>query len=200
MKRILLTAFVLLLLSQITIAQSYIDQTFTEYFRRHSGWTAGDATISIALPDGRNMWLFGDSYVNNYDSTDNTLPCLFQVRNAVMVQNAANLNSMTTYLDYSQSGINQTYFKIGSVGNTVYWPAHGFVKDDTAFVFLEKYNGTSYAVLGDYIAKIQLPSCMLLSITALPSMNGLSVGKSVLYDDASGYYYIYFNKLNWIVY
>jgi hypothetical protein len=31
-------------------------------------------------------------------------------------------------------------------------------------------------------------------------MNGITMGKAVLYDDASGYYYIYGNKLNWIVF
>jgi hypothetical protein len=49
---------------------------------------------------------------------------------------------MDTYIDYMKTGIDQTYFKINTVGNTVYWPGKGFVKNDTVFVFLEKYNGT----------------------------------------------------------
>ena len=122
---------------------SYLDQAFTDYFRRSHGWTAGDATISILLPDGRSVWLFGDSFIDHYDSTDNSLPCLFQVRNCFTVQDTDDLNSMTTYIDYSKNGIEQTYFKISSVGNTVYWPGHGFVVQDTLFVFLQKFLGFS---------------------------------------------------------
>jgi hypothetical protein len=54
--------------------------------------------------------------------------------------------------------------------------------------------------LGNNIAKVLLPSFTLLSISALPAMGGITVGKAVIYDDSSGYYYIYGNKLNWIVY
>lgn len=179
---------------------SYIDSVFTGYFQRTQGWTGGDATISIPLPDGRTMWLFGDSYIDHYDSSDNTLPCLFQVRNCFTVQDAVNLNQMTTYIDSTKTGIDQTYFKLGTVGNNVYWPGHGFVKDDTVFIFLEKYNGTTYAYLGQNIAKVLLPSFKLLSITTLPLMNNLHMGKAVIFEDSSGYYYIYGNKLNWIVY
>lgn len=198
-KRVLI--FSLLLLSFIAQSQSsYLDSTFTSYFRRTHAWTGGDATISIALPDGKTMWLFGDSYIDHYDSTNNTLPCLFQVRNCIAIQDAINLDQMTTFIDSTKTGINQTYFKIGSVGNTVYWPDHGFVRDDTVFVFLGKFNGTTLAFQGQNIAKVLLPSFNLLSITALPSMNGLAMGKAVIYDASSGYYYIYGNKLNWIVY
>jgi hypothetical protein len=149
---------------------------------------------------GETIWLFGDSYINNYNAADNTLPCLFQVRNCFTVQDANDLDEMDTYIDYTKTGIDQTYFKINTVGNTVYWPGKGFVKDDTVFVFLEKYNGTTLAYKGHYIAKVLLPSFTLLGITALPEMNGITMGKAVLYDDVSGYYYIYGNKLNWIVF
>jgi hypothetical protein len=193
--------FGLLLSTFISQAQSsYLDSTFTSYFRRTHGWTGGDATLSIALPDGKTMWLFGDSYIDHYDSTNNTLPCLFQVRNCVTVQDAISLNQMTTHIDSTKTGINQTYFKIGTVGSTVYWPDHGFVKDDTVFVFLGKFNGTTLEFQGQNIAKVLLPSFKLLSITPLPSMNSLVMGKAVIYDAPSGYYYIYGNKLNWIIY
>src|SRR5215813_171886 len=122
---------------------SYLDSTFTDYFRRSHGWTAGDATISIALPDGRTMWLFGDSFIDSYDSTNNTLPCLFQIRNCFMIQDAHDPNKMTTYIDSTQTGINRTFFKNGPVVNTVFWPGHGFVYNDTIFVFLEEYNSNN---------------------------------------------------------
>jgi hypothetical protein len=47
---------------------------------------------SPSVPDGRTMWLFGDSYINNYNAADNSLPCLFQVRNCFTVQDANDLD------------------------------------------------------------------------------------------------------------
>jgi hypothetical protein len=199
MKRLLLFQFFILAAALAVAQASHLDTTFTEYFRRSQGWTAGDATISIPMPNGDVMWLFGDSYIDNYDASDNTLPCLFQVRNCMVIQDQNDLNQMTTYIDSTKSGIDRTYFKIDQVGKTVYWPGHGFVKKDTVFVFLEKYNGTTLKFLGNFIAKIQLPGYKLISITALPQMNELNMGQAVIFDAPSGYYYIYGHKLNWIV-
>src|SRR4029077_10127329 len=62
------------------------DQAFTEFFRRTSGWTSGDGALSVPLSDGRVLWLFGDSHVDDYDPRTKTTPCLFQVRNAGLIQ------------------------------------------------------------------------------------------------------------------
>src|SRR5688500_12071409 len=93
---------------------SYKDVTFTEYFRRTSGWTASDGTISVPLPSGKTIWLMGDSYIDNYNEADNTIPCLFQVRNAILVQDILNPSELTTILDNSQTGVNRTPIKLQS--------------------------------------------------------------------------------------
>jgi hypothetical protein len=37
---------------------------FTQLFAAsRQGWTGGDGTFSVRLPDGRTAWLFGDSFV-----------------------------------------------------------------------------------------------------------------------------------------
>src|SRR5438046_10044486 len=68
--------------------QAHKDRSFTEFCRRTSGWTAGDGAVSVPLSDGRVLWLFGDSHVDDYDQATGTMPCLFQVRNAGLVQQA----------------------------------------------------------------------------------------------------------------
>src|SRR5438105_4510996 len=72
------------------------DQTFTEFFRRTSGWTAGDGALSVALSDGRVLWLFGDSHVDDFDAATGTMPCLFQARNAGLVHRKQDLKTAET--------------------------------------------------------------------------------------------------------
>ncbi|MBA3648460.1 MAG: DUF5005 domain-containing protein [Chitinophagales bacterium] len=178
---------------------SYADTTFTNYFRETHGFIAGDATISIALPNGKSMFLFGDSHINDLDTSNNTIPCLFQVHNCFTILDSADPNHMKTYIDTTKSGVNQTYFKIGTVGNSWFWPDHGFVRGDTVYVFLGKYNSL-LAFLGQYIAKVTLHDFTLVSMTRLPDMNGIIFGKAVIYNPDDDKYYLYGNKVNWIVY
>src|SRR5258706_8963797 len=78
------------------------DHEFTEFFRRTSGWTAGDGAFSVPLSDGRVLWLFGDSYIDHFDTQTRTVPCLFQVRNVAMLQ--ARNGEVTTLLGHSPTG------------------------------------------------------------------------------------------------
>ena len=69
------------------------DQTFTDFFRRTSGWVAGDGALSVPLPDGRVLWLFGDSHVDDFDPASGTIPCLFQTRNAALLHQTNDLRN-----------------------------------------------------------------------------------------------------------
>ena len=176
------------------------DERFTQLMRRDSGgWTAGDGAISVPLPDGRRLWLFGDSYLVDVRKSDTTLPCLFQVRNAVMVQSG---NEFRTLLDSSQTGVQRTFFRDYPWSDTtLYWPGDGFVKADTVYIFLGKIkNDASLTSLGNYVAKLHYPDLKLLSISALPNFAKINFGVSILYDSASGYYYSYGVRANWIVF
>lgn len=177
LKKISLLYFVLLfcVLPTLRAQTAYIDTTFTQYFRRTSGFTAGDATISLPLPDGRVLWFFGDSYIDNYDINTNTLPCLFQVRNCFVVQDCNDLNQMQTYIDYTQTGSNRTYFRLTQPNNVVLWPGNGYVQNDTANVFLFAYNTNNYAYENTYIARIAI---------APPTI----VGNAVLCDNGNQQY------------
>lgn len=176
------------------------DSVFTEYFRLNSGgWTAGDATLSVPLPDGRTIWLFGDSYLEDVVLSNNTLSCLFQIRNCMMVQDSVDPSSMTTYIDESQKGVLRTTFKLTPEDPSPLWPGHGFTDGDTAFIFLDHIDNATLENLGIYIARLQLPSLDIISINPLPYYAGIQVGRAVVTDSVGGYRYIYGNKVDWIV-
>lgn len=177
------------------------DSTFTDYFRQNSGgWTAGDATISIPLSDNRVIWLFGDSYIVDVDTTDNTLPCLFQIRNCMMVQDSVDRDKFTTYTDTNETGIHRTTFKLpGSSQLELLWPNHGFEYQDTVFIFFEHLDSQSWELIDMYVAKLLMPGLQIVQMVQLPDRGNFVFGRCVLTDSVAGYRYIYGNKVNWIV-
>jgi hypothetical protein len=180
---------------------SYLDSTFTEYFRlTHGGWTAGDGTISVPLPDNRVLWLFGDSYIVDVDTANNTLPCLFQVRNCMMVQDSVDLSQFRTIIDSTQSGVNRSTFKIRPDDSTLLWPGHGYVWSDTVYLFMERYSNSDMGkYYGEYIAKLHYPDLHLAEIVPVQMNTNYYFGRAVVKDTVAGWLYIYGNRLNWIV-
>jgi len=177
------------------------DSVFTEYFRRNgNGWTAGDATISVPLSDHRVIWLFGDSYIVPVDTNNNTLPCLFQVRNCMMVQDSVDRSHFLTHIDSNATGINRTTFKLSE--STVFqllWPDHGFEYMDTVYIFLAHLDNSTWDLIDIYVAKLQMPGLEITGMVLLPDKAGYTFGRCVLTDTSAGYRYIYGNKVNWIV-
>jgi len=180
--------------------QGHPDSVFTEYFRPNSGgWTAGDATLSVPLPDGRTIWLFGDSYIVNVDTTNNTLPCLFQIRNCMVVQDSVDKSMLTTYYDEGQAGVLRSTFKLAPDDSSPLWPGHGFTDHDTVLIYLDHIDNETMENLGICIARLQLPELTINSIKPLPDYAEIQVGRAVVTDTAHGYRYIYGNKVDWIV-
>lgn len=183
---------------------AYKDAVFTEYFRRTSGWTASDGTISVPLPNGKTIWLMGDSYIDNYNAADNTIPCLFQVRNSMLVQDILNPSDFVTILDNTQTGINRTPVKIQNNDTTYFWPGHGYAKGDTAITFWQQYSGSDFAHVQNYVAKIYTPA--FTDASAIKTFAPLSLpaefefGTSVVVDSTDNFIYLYGFKKDWIIF
>jgi hypothetical protein len=181
--------------------ESRFDSVYTQYFRRNSGgWTAGDATISIPLPDGRVIWLFGDSYTVNVNPVNNTLPCLFQVRNCMMVQDSVDPSVFKTILDTTMTGVNMTTFKLRPNDTSLFWPGHGYLYNDTVYIFLERYKNTNLQYQGCYVAKLTYPDLHQVAILPVQDIvTDIIFGRAVLPDTSGNWLYIYGNKVNWII-
>jgi hypothetical protein len=190
------------LISQTSPA--YKDTVFTEYFRRTSGWTASDGTISVPLPRGKTIWLMGDSYIDNYNEADNTIPCLFQVRNSMLVQDISNPSELTTILDNTQTGVNRTPVKRENNDSTYFWPGHGYAKTDTAITFWQQYSGSDFTHIQNYIAKIYTPgfsdASAIKELTALSLPAEYEFGTSVVVDSTDQFIYLYGFKKDWIIF
>lgn len=196
--------FILLQICLIDGLQSQVrfDSTYTSYFRRcggSSGWNAGDATISLALPDQRVLWLFGDSYTDRPVCGNHKISCLYDVRNCMMIQNATQPNVFNTQLSLG-SGLARTTFKYGTDNQINYflWPGHGFVNGDTTYIFLHRWYSSTGIVIdsfaGNFIAKLNTQTLAIHSIDSLRVSLDFHFGRAVIRHEESGYIYVYNNR------
>lgn len=173
------------------------DSTFTEFFSPNTGginrWIAGELATSIPLPNGKIMWLFGRSHIDNI-AIDNTIPCQQQeVDNCILLQDSTPFGSPTTYLDITTGATNKSFFKLSPTDSTILRPGHGYVQGDTAFVFLSRWDSNS-VFLGNYVAKVGITTMNLEDISKCISHTFLDFGKAVVVDSLANYIYLYGSK------
>lgn len=195
LKSLIATVF-LLLIGMIGNSQSYQDQEFTNLFRQDGdGWNAGDGTISIPLPNGNTLWMFGDSHVDQEVDSTNQLPCLFNTRNCVMLQD--DNDNFTTFYNQSGSDIySRQFVQMQNSPDITFWPAGGFVLNNTAYTFWESYTINSLSDItfeGMVIAEIDLDNIEVLSVTPLDNTS-IEFGMTVVTDNESGFHFIYGRK------
>jgi hypothetical protein len=157
----------------------YRDTDVTAFFSRDTGWIASDGCFSIPLSDGRVLWNMGDSYINHYNATAGTLPCLFQVRNAALLQSAGDWNPAGTNTLVGE-GIHN-YYKNDPDDNHLLWPNAGYQRGDTVYVYcmniMNASGGLGFARGGnDCMAKIVLPGLRVVGYDSLDGFNGVTFG------------------------
>jgi len=163
-------------------AKAYKDQEFTEFFRRTSGWTSGDGALSVPLSDGRVLWLFGDSHIDDFDPKTKTTPCLFQVRNAGLIQDKNNLGSAQTLIASGPGS--RTWVRNLTNSDEGFWPVCGFQGGNSVYVYLAALEKTGKGGMWGfkarehaYWAKLVFPELRAISYLPLPDFNGISFGQ-----------------------
>ncbi|WP_161622745.1 DUF5005 domain-containing protein [Cesiribacter andamanensis] len=182
---------------------AYKDEAFTQYFRQVEGWIASDATISVPLPNNRSLWLFGDTHLDDYRASDNSMPCLFQVNNSMLVQDMEQPTDFTLILDRTRIGKQRTPVKDLSNESLYFWPGHGYSQGDTTYVFWLAYTGFEMAHAGTYLAKMDnrdpRDASAIKELVRLPLPAGVEWGNAVLTDTDTGYRYLYGQVKDWII-
>jgi hypothetical protein len=172
----------------------YKDPLVTGFFNRDSGWIASDGAASIPLSDGRDLWAMDDSYINNYDTMAGTTGCLFQVRNAGLVQPNGDWQwTKTSTLTGNGPGI-PSLFKNNPSDNYLLWPTGGYQRGDTVYVYcmniMNSSGGLGFTSGGnDFLAKMAFPSLTVVGFDPLQSFNGITFG--VGFDTVEKGNYIY---------
>jgi len=142
---------------------AYWDSVFTRY---GNGWTGGDVAASYKLPDGRSLWLWGDSFLDTVYA-NRQRPVVGFIHNQLTTTNNSG-GKFTTY--YGGTKRNPLpYFQAS--GDDFYWPCFTFMSNNNAntYVFLDRVetfgNGAfDFKVTGVDIAVLNYPDLSVKKI------------------------------------
>ncbi len=180
------------------IGETQKDIEFTGYFQRESGWIAGDGAASIDLKNGNSLWTFGDSHIDDYNASTQTVWCLFQVRNAGLTMGNSNPENQQTY---TGTGSPASLFQVGTNNEYWFWPNGGYTQNDTCYVFQNRIRSTGEggsfgfeSVDSLYVSKIFVPTMEVKGYAALGSKDDISFSLGPVAD--GGFQYIYGDRDN----
>ncbi|MFZ2041150.1 MAG: DUF5005 domain-containing protein [Desulfobacterales bacterium] len=163
---------------------------FDRLFQRTGdGWTGGDGTLSVTLPDGRSVWLFGDTRLGSV-LPDRTRPTDAPfIRNSLVVQNGAALETRFQ----SHSGIPGAFFTSPS-DREWFWPGDGTVEDHHLRIFLHRFEQQAprlwaWRWAGTHLATLALPTLTWIDTRPAPSDNEVLYGGCIL--ETEHYTYVY---------
>jgi hypothetical protein len=168
------------------------DTTFDTFFKQNGpGWTGGDGSYSLLLPDGTNLWMWSDSYIGTVNPTTRLRSSdLFTAHNSLTIQNQT-ANTLTT-VGYPPK--TSSYF-VPTTKADWFWQGASLLVEPTPGTYqieimLLQFTPT-LKFEGESVAIVDWPSYAIQSITpvALTSTT-IQWGSDVMLA-ADGYYYIY---------
>jgi hypothetical protein len=184
-----------------------IDHVFTNQFIRNCcGFTGGDGTYSVLLPDGRTVWIFGDTFLGtvNPDRSRPRLSPMF-IRNSAVVQEGDSLRTLYHGTPENYASWIIPAPKMGIHGllpedSLWFWPGDGFIEGGKLRVFLSEFIQADTGMWGfewrgTWLASFSLPGIEQESLIQIPHglKNGVHYGHCICTDDQ--YIYVYGAKL-----
>jgi hypothetical protein len=157
-----------------------------EFFNRRSElWAGADLTGVVRLPDGRKLWLFGDTL---YAPVDNgTRGAIEQMGN-----NSAFVESGGCMRHVRSNGTSASWLTPPQ-GGSAYWPGGGVVVGSTLYVFLGRIipEAPFGRLLDRAVATFSLPDLTLRAITPLPFGPGDPAWGASAVSPGDGFVYVY---------
>jgi hypothetical protein len=153
---------------------------------RDSTFGIGDITSEVRLPDGRNLFVLGDTAYYGLNRDGSTGPIQAFGNNSAWVQSG----NCFTLLNRSGPG-SKSWVLPPEQDGSFYWPGASVVVGSRLYVFMQrlKTNGAFGTSLGAAVAEFDLPSLKLARLTPIPWMAKRVFGNGAVYD--GGYVYTY---------
>ncbi|MEU7935696.1 fibronectin type III domain-containing protein [Micromonospora echinofusca] len=173
------------------MAAGDLNALFNAYGNAGDHWTGADGTTSVALPDGRVVWLFSDTFLGTVNA-DYTRPKYSpMVNNTMVVQDGTQL---VKTLHGGTPAEPRAYVTPTSQNGEFFWPADGMVEGGALKVLLSKMRVSGggvldFEVVGNALATINLPSLTVASVVDLPVPSTINWGSALLSDGSYTYVY-----------
>lgn len=163
---------------------------FTTYGDTSGRWSGADRTASLALPDGRLLWLFSDTFLGEVGpghSRPRTSPF---INNSAVVQHDGRLERTV----HGGTQEDPAALVPTGVAGEFYWVGDATVHGDGVHAIYNRYRrtgsgGLDFALLGSALATFSLPDLALTGVRPLPLGNRIAWGSDVLADGGSTYVY-----------
>jgi Domain of unknown function (DUF5005) len=168
-----------------------IDSTFDSFFQQNGpGWTGGDGSYSLLLPDGTNLWMWSDSYIGTVNPTTRLRSnYLFTAHNSLTIQNQT-AGTLTTVGYPPQT----TSYFVPTKKADWFWIGDGLVVETSPGAYeikimLLEWTG-AFKLVGNSVATLSWPSLAIQSITpvALPNTS-IEWGARILQVGSTFYIY-----------
>jgi hypothetical protein len=167
----------------------YWDSVFTRY---GNGWTGGDGAISYKLPDGRSLWLWGDSFLDTV-YPDRHRPVVGFIHNQITTMDADGGNFKTYYGGTKENP--KPFFE--AKGDSFYWPTYTIMNPNKTklYIFLDKIvafgsGAFDFKVTGVDVAILNYPSLSIQQILPF-SQDTLVNWAGDAYESSDGFVYLY---------
>jgi uncharacterized protein DUF4185/uncharacterized protein DUF5005 len=139
-----------------------------EFTQNGPGWTGGDGTSSVLLPDGRSLFFFSDSYIGTVDPTTRlrTNP-IFQAHNSMVVIGTD--GSFTSI--YGGTISSPTSYFVPANPNDWYWLNEAVVVQTAPGIYkvellMGEWTG-NFVFVGNAVATLSLPGLAIDSVQTL---------------------------------
>jgi len=175
---------------------------FTNLFIRDCcGFTGGDGTYSVLLPDGRTVWIFGDTFLGtvNPDLTRERLSPMF-IRNSFVVQDGDSLSTLHQVRPTHDASMVIPPAPNGqeelSEDSVWFWPGDGLIENGKLLVFMSQFTQLDTGMWGfhwqsTWLATFKLPDLTEEHIVEIPYGKATMVhyGHAVLEEEEFTYVY-----------
>ncbi len=173
---------------------------YNALFERESGWTGADGVYSVAFPEDKTVWLFGDTWIGKIRDGRHVEATL--INNSLALQRGKDPATATVQFYYRQAvdGHPEPFIR-PSDGKNWFWMYDGVLAPDGLYLFLielERAEPSGFRMIGTWLAQIANPSDSPpdwnVRLKRIPwarfSPSGdLFFGSAILED--GGFFYIY---------
>lgn len=177
-----------------------IDEGFNERFTMSGpGFTGSDATYSVNLPDGRTVWIFGDTFIGTVTpemTREKTDP--MYIRNCFVLQDGEQMTTLHQGRpeEFKSMMIPDEVGADSTENDIWYWPGDAFVKDNVMSVFVSKFHQADTGMWGfkfleTELVQYSLPEIKEINKLAIPHTRKDPIHFGHAVYEGSDYLYIY---------
>ena len=179
------------------------DEYFNKFFiRTGNGFTGGDGTYSVLLPDGRTVWIFGDTFLGTVEADGSRKKSdPMYIRNSFVVQDKDSLITIHQNINGKDHStvipphVIESNFEI-TEKDQWYWPGDGYIENNELKVFMSEFHQLDTGMWdfkwqGIALASFSLPDLKQTNIKTFdfPNPKEIHYGHAILEDKEFIYIY-----------